>query len=98
MIVSTTISSLYEPVAADLRAVERVFDEEIRSEFPFVNELCGTVRSYRGKMMRPALLLLSARACGKLRPEHHVLAAVIEMVHMAIDEVTAGIDYAALHR
>lgn len=83
MIVSTTISSLYEPVAADLRTVERVFDEEIRSEFPFVNELCDTVRSYRGKMMRPALLLLSARACGKLRPEHHVLAAVIEMVHMA---------------
>lgn len=83
MIVSSTILSLYEPVAGDLRAVERVFDEEIRSEFPFVNELCDTVRSYRGKMMRPALLLLCARACGKLRPEHHVLAAVIEMVHMA---------------
>jgi octaprenyl-diphosphate synthase len=34
-------------------------------------------------MLRPALLLLSARACGRVTDEHHVLAAVVEMVHMA---------------
>lgn len=82
---STTLplTELYAPIRADLAAVERLFDEEVLSALPFVNELCDTVRSYRGKMLRPALLLLSARAAGTLRPAHHTLAAVVEMVHMA---------------
>ncbi|MCC7290658.1 MAG: polyprenyl synthetase family protein [Phycisphaerales bacterium] len=74
---------LYAPIAADLRAVEEVFDREILSDVAFVNELCERVRSYRGKMLRPALLLLTGQACGKLTPQHRVLAAVVEMVHMA---------------
>ena len=54
-----TLADLYAPVHDELVAVERVFDEEIASEFPFINEFCDTVRSYRGKMLRPALVLLS---------------------------------------
>ena len=38
---------------------------------------------YRGKRLRPALLLLTARACGEVRHTHHVLAAVVEMIHTA---------------
>src|SRR5206468_9436712 len=36
-----------------------------------------------GKRLRPALLLLSARACGYRGSHHHTLAAVIEMIHTA---------------
>ena len=77
------LGELYAPVRHDLNAVERIFDEELVGELPFVGELCDTVRSYRGKMLRPALLLLTARATGTLVPAHHTLAAVVEMVHMA---------------
>jgi octaprenyl-diphosphate synthase len=38
---------------------------------------------YRGKRLRPILLLLTARACGKVTHAHHVLAAVVEMIHTA---------------
>ncbi len=67
----------------DLRAVEALFDEELRGDLHFVQELCDHIRRYRGKMMRPILLLLSARACGRVTREHITLAAVVEMVHMA---------------
>lgn len=77
------LSELYAPIRADLAVVERVFDEEIASRLPFVNDLCDTVRSYRGKMLRPALLLLTAKAAGGVRPAHRTLAGVVEMVHMA---------------
>lgn len=77
------LAALYEPIAADLEKVCRIFDDELFSELPFVNELCGRVRLYRGKMLRPALLLLSARACGRRTQAHLTLAAVVEMVHMA---------------
>lgn len=88
-----SLSQIYDPIRADLAEVEHIFDLEIQSEFAFINELCDTVRSYRGKMLRPALLLLSARACGDVTRTHHVLGAVIEMVHMATlvhDDVLDG--------
>lgn len=77
------LATLYEPVAADLDRVRRIFDDELLSDVPIVNGLCAHVRQYRGKMLRPALLLLTARACGRVTPAHHTLAAVVEMVHMA---------------
>ena len=77
------LADLYAPVQADLAAVERVFDAEVRSDVAFINELSDTVRSYRGKMLRPALLLLTAQASGEVTPAHHTLGAVVEMVHMA---------------
>jgi len=77
------LTSLYAPIAADLAIVEEIFDGELVSDLPFIGELCGSVRSYRGKMLRPALLLLVAKEVGGLRPVHHTLAAVVEMVHMA---------------
>ena len=34
-------------------------------------------------MLRPMLVLLSGKACGKIVPEHIVLSTVVEMVHMS---------------
>ena len=73
----------YRPIRDDLVRVEGIFDDEVFSDFPFVNDLCDRVRAYRGKMLRPALLLLSGQAAGTLKPAHHTLGAVVEMVHMA---------------
>ena len=81
--VTLPLDQLYAPIADDMRIVEQVFDDALVSDLPFVNDLCDTVRSYRGKMLRPALVLLSGRACGGINDNHHVLAAVVEMVHMA---------------
>jgi octaprenyl-diphosphate synthase len=61
---------------------ERVFDDELASKSTATHDLCDTLRAYRGKMLRPALLLLSGKACGTLTPAHRTLAAVVEMVHM----------------
>lgn len=71
------------PVAAALEQVVQTFDEELRCDLPFVERLVDQVRQYRGKLLRPKLLLLSAKAVGDIRREHIVLAAVVEMVHMA---------------
>ncbi len=81
--ISEPLHVLYAPVQEDLRLVERVFDEEIAGDLPFIDDLCDTVRSYRGKMLRPGLLLLTARAAGELTDAHPTLAAVVELVHMA---------------
>jgi len=91
----TTLTELYAAIQDDLDVVRGVFDDELASDLPFVNEFCETVRSYRGKMLRPAMLLLAGKACGGITPAHHTLGAVVEMVHMATlvhDDVLDGAD------
>src|SRR3954470_9815725 len=74
---------LFSPVAADLEEVERILARSLRNRSPRVAEVVDHVRHYRGKRLRPALLLLTARACGRVTPAHHTLAAVVEMIHTA---------------
>ncbi len=78
-----SLDVLYAPIVEDIRKVERIFDSELKSDLRCVEQLCNHARGYRGKMLRPALVLLAGQTAGKLTPDHHVLAAVVEMVHMA---------------
>ena len=78
-----SLTDWYAPIRDDLDAAQQVFDDELVSDLAFVDELCRSARAYRGKMLRPALLLLSGTASGKSSPAHHTLAAVVEMVHIA---------------
>ncbi len=77
------LQELYSPIAADLDLALEVFRQELASDQVFIDELCAQVARYHGKMLRPVLLLLSGQASGGIRDEHHVLAAVVEMVHIA---------------
>lgn len=77
------LASLYESIAGDIDESSRIFRDTLISDQPFICDLFRHVEQFHGKQLRPALLLLSAQACGGIRPEHHVLAAVVEMVHIA---------------
>jgi octaprenyl-diphosphate synthase len=76
-------TEFYGPIKSDLAAVETVLRETLASSRPVVNRLVGHLENYQGKRLRPALLLLAARACGKVTPAHHILGAVVEMIHTA---------------
>jgi octaprenyl-diphosphate synthase len=78
-----TSSSLFSPIASDLEAVERILQATLDDSRPGVDRLLAHLAHYKGKRLRPALLLLTAHACGKITPAHHVLAAVVEMIHTA---------------
>jgi len=51
-------------IGAELREVEQIFQNEIASRHPFVREVLTHMAGYRGKRLRPVLLLLSALAAG----------------------------------
>jgi octaprenyl-diphosphate synthase len=74
---------LYAPIVREMDEVERLLAETVRNDHPAVAEVVAHVSHYKGKRLRPALLLLTAKACGRLTPAHPVLAAVIELVHTA---------------
>lgn len=77
------LGELYAPIADDLARARRILADELISDQGAISDLCHHVGHFHGKMLRPALLLLVARACGDVRPAHHTLAAVMELVHVA---------------
>ena len=74
---------MYDVLAEDIETVRELFSGELQSDLPLVNERIEKVGKFRGKMLRPCLVLLCGRACGTVSHSHHVVAAVVEMIHMA---------------
>lgn len=77
------MSAIAAVVLDDLHAVERVFAQTLAGESLHVQHLIEHLAHYRGKRLRPVLHLLVAKACGRVTREHHVIGAVIEMIHTA---------------
>jgi len=89
------LADLYAPIAREMEQVEAVLVDALRSPVPYVQQLTEHTAQYGGKRVRPALLLLSGKACGRVGRNHVVLAAVIEMIHTATlvhDDVLDGAD------
>ncbi len=86
-------ADLCAPIRDDLLEVEAILARTLKSRYECILAIVDHVKHYRGKRLRPALLLLVARACGQVTPAHAVLAAVVEMIHTATlihDDVLDG--------
>ncbi|MEL6498096.1 MAG: polyprenyl synthetase family protein [Planctomycetota bacterium] len=86
--VPAELNELQGWVFSGLEAVSECIDEAVASEVPAVASLCKHVERFRGKMLRPTLVLLSGSAVGapvESPPTDDLItiAAVVEMVHMA---------------
>jgi octaprenyl-diphosphate synthase len=89
---------LYAPICAELAQVEDLLRRELSSPNPQVDKLIKQASRLGGKRLRPALLLLTAKAAGDIYPEHIVLAAVVEMIHTATLVHDDVLDEATLRR
>ncbi|MEI8302004.1 MAG: polyprenyl synthetase family protein [Burkholderiales bacterium] len=74
---------MFPALAADLGEVDRVIRSRLASEVVLINTVAEYIIAAGGKRMRPALLLLVARALGDTSGHRHLLAAVVEFIHTA---------------
>ncbi|HMO14408.1 MAG TPA: polyprenyl synthetase family protein [Pirellulaceae bacterium] len=77
--------TILEIIQPELEQVEELLRQELSSDNDFVQKMLQHPMFWGGKRIRPALVLLSGRALqpGNLTPNHHVVAAVLEMIHAA---------------
>lgn len=88
------LPEVHRPIAEllnrQLDEVTVLFERQLASDLSAINGLCMHIELYRGKMLRPTLVLLSGLAARgepidgeALNHKHRVVAAVTEMIHMA---------------
>ena len=70
-------------LASDMSAVDAVIRTRLHSEVALVNQIGEYIVSSGGKRLRPALVVLSAKAFGYTGKYHYDLAAVVEFIHTA---------------
>jgi octaprenyl-diphosphate synthase len=78
-----TPESLKSLIASEMAEVDRVLRESLGSEVALIRQIAEYIVGGGGKRLRPALVLLTARACGYEGRHHCTLAAVVEMIHTA---------------
>ncbi|MFG0295351.1 MAG: polyprenyl synthetase family protein [Maioricimonas sp. JB045] len=77
------LARVHDIVGDALQQTETLFDRELQSENAYVRDILAHSRRFRGKRLRPILVLLSGAACDGLTDDHPVLAAVVELIHTA---------------
>jgi len=99
------LSQIYTPISDDLQALSDLLRSELTSDDPFIGELVAHVLRTHGKMIRPALVCLSALACaGATRrapggPAARLeIAGAVELIHVASLVHDDVIDTADLRR
>lgn len=78
-----TTKQLFAPIADDMKAVDEVIRQRLHSDVVLIRQVAEYIINSGGKRLRPALVLMSAGACGYRGSHHHELAAVVEFIHTA---------------
>jgi octaprenyl-diphosphate synthase len=93
-----SLQSLQAPVQAELEGVFAELGRIARADFPLIGDVNRHLLAIRGKLFRPTLTLLSARASDNLSPHTLRLAAVVELIHLATLIHDDSVDHSVLRR
>ncbi|MEY3936997.1 MAG: hypothetical protein RLZZ202_1199 [Pseudomonadota bacterium] len=79
------LGQILAPISPDLKALDEVIRRRLASEVVLIDQISSYIIQSGGKRVRPALLLLMAKALadGKETPHALELAAVVEFIHTA---------------
>lgn len=78
-----TLSIIEKPILADLDDFKRMFAGSLTTSNLLLNRVIEHIRQRSGKMMRPMLVLLSARMYGAVCPATLRTAVALELLHNA---------------
>ncbi|MDE2117821.1 MAG: octaprenyl diphosphate synthase [Betaproteobacteria bacterium] len=78
-----SFEAIKQLLAPDMSAVDRVIRDRLRSEVALVSQVSEYIINSGGKRLRPALVVMSAKAFGYTGADHHNLAAAVEFIHTA---------------
>ncbi len=88
------LTSIKHIISEDLSQLNKLMQDNLKSEVDLINEIISYILATSGKQMRPQLVILSSHACQEVLDETNngihknvvntlSLAAAIELIHIA---------------
>ncbi len=78
-----TLNDIIRPVEQEFSTFDDRFRDAIRSKIMFVDLITRYILKQKGKKIRPALVLLTAKACGEVNECTYRGASLVEILHTA---------------
>lgn len=79
----SALDKIKAPIVDDLSKFEEYFSASLKSKIPLLTIITNYILRRKGKMMRPMLVLLTAKLNGEINESSHNAAAMIELLHTA---------------
>lgn len=77
------MQEIIRPIKQEFEVFKALFDTSLQSTNPLLNEVMTYIKQRNGKMMRPILVLLTAKAFGEIKTSTYHAAASLELLHTA---------------
>lgn len=77
------LTKRFEPIADELTQVADYISQKLTCPYKVVNQRLEHITARMGKMLRPAMVLLAGKTCGRINGSHIEIAAVTELIHSA---------------
>jgi octaprenyl-diphosphate synthase len=98
-IIPAGLGEIYRPIEQQMKAFDLRYRELLKpGKNDYTNQLVKHVSSYNGKRIRPALVMLSGGAGGRLTEQHLAIACAVELMHLATLVHDDILDEAVLRR
>jgi octaprenyl-diphosphate synthase len=95
---TAALREIQEPVRDRLRLVVEEMGRIVTSELPFIEDVSRHLLRARGKLFRPTLTLLSSAVDDRPQERAIMIAAAIELMHLATLVHDDSIDHSVLRR
>ena len=77
------LDAIIEPISVELDEFDAQFRAAMQSKVAFVDMIARYIVKQKGKRIRPALVLLTAKACGGVNDSTYRGASLVEILHTA---------------
>ena len=77
------LKDISKPIEADLNTFDEVFKKSLDSDVKIINTIVRYIVRKKGKRLRPRLCLISAQMCGLINQNTHIVASLLEILHVA---------------
>ncbi|MDZ7816597.1 MAG: polyprenyl synthetase family protein [Planctomycetota bacterium] len=81
--INQQLSRVYSPIKIDIENLQRRLIQDVAPRDQVIREPFAHLGATRGKLIRPAIFFLAARAFGKVTENHRIGAHCVELVHVA---------------
>ena len=77
------LKEISNPIIEELSIFDEIFNKSLESDVKIINTIVRYIVRKKGKRLRPRLCLLSAQMCGRINQNTHIIASLLEILHVA---------------